>query len=125
MDAHTRRMLDEAYELDDECRASYEAMETRNAEQVRHEARHEMIFKTTETPRQQPQPQVDWGHVVDGLAEEVGDVTGRLEKQINELTARVQKLEITNEILRGFITSGKAAPAVLTSIKPSKASDAA
>lgn len=131
MDPDLRAMIDEACAENDQVRADCEASEwqrrraedERRADLIRRSHRDTDAWDylpelTASTPQPQAaqEPQVSLSEVMD-LAGEVGKVTGRLERQLNELRDRVLKLEVTNDILRGFITSGNKAAATLTSIK--------
>lgn len=123
MDPDTAWLVSEAERIDDEGRRSNEEFEAR---MQRLAAPPEIIRKTKDDALIVPQqPAVTREQVLEligALADEAGGAAGKLEKQVNELRERILKLELTNEILRGFITSGN--KATLTSIK-GKASDAA
>ena len=119
MDEDTRWMVAEAERMDDAARRRNEDFEVRLA-QLQRAAPREVLYRTQENALVQPQQEnnavskQDVLSLVDALADEIGGATGRLEKRINELNEKILKLEITNEVLRSFVTTKVA---TLTSIK--------
>ena len=122
MDAYTRRMVNDAYAMDDEARRRSEDFEFKMQQRA---APREVLYRVQEDALVEQQiPSIskeDVLQLIDSLADEAGSTCGRLEKEINTLRERILKLEITNEVLRSFITTKVA---TLTSIK-GKSSDAA
>jgi BMFP domain-containing protein YqiC len=143
MDWYTQRLLSEAIATDDAYRAKY-AQPERQAEPQRELVFKTHITPAQPAQQQQPgafktpeqsKPWNDWARAhVDDLRKEVYEVIDEFDKVVAEefkkvadaikklreetvqLRERIVKVEATNEILRGFITSGNKA-ASLTSIK--------
>jgi hypothetical protein len=140
MDSYTKALLQNAYSVDDAMRAHWDSKNhddlfdsssdaVDNGYRCRAGARA-LVFKTTTTPqstqrRQQSAPHLaadadqvkkpDWLILIEALCDESAEACARLEKKIQELNEKVLRLEVSNEILRGFVTSGN--KATLTSIK--------
>jgi hypothetical protein len=104
MDEHTRQILNEAIALDDQCRASYEAMETRNAEQARHDeyvergAPGNLLYRTTVTPRPaQAAPAID--ERLDAIVEIIGEEVGAEHKKLYaESLSLVRKMKLISGV---------------------------
>ena len=117
MDPDTRWLVEQAERIDD---AGLRRSEEFEARLRRLAAPPEIIHKTKDDALIVPQEQInsvskeDVLELIDVLAGEAGATCGRLEKEINTLRERILKLEITNEVLRSFITTKVA---TLTSIK--------
>jgi hypothetical protein len=134
MNSYTRKLLDEAFALDDEMREKCARWDAKRAEREQAQARTQTIYKTTYEPppaqQQQtsstmtPEQQKPWDewlnsrvmHILDTVVEVIGEEVGAEHKQLRE---EIAGLRADVAILQGII-KGEVAQ-----LKSGKASDAA
>ena len=102
MNSYTRKLLDEAFALDDEMREKCARWDAKRAEREQAQARTQTIYKTTYEPppaqQQQtsstmtPEQQKPWDewlnsrvmHILDTVVEVIGEEVGAEHKQLRE-----------------------------------------
>jgi hypothetical protein len=116
MDSYTRKLLDEAYALDDAYRAKHEQPEAKQAKPQR-----EMIYKTCEKQSMpqhvrdlEPEVQARWDAWADAkmerrletytdvIGEECGLIEKRLREEIKKLAEEVGQLRAEITVLQGI-----------------------
>jgi hypothetical protein len=86
-----REMLKHVYQLDDEARADFQHHQARRAKVMKQRHRDDLIYKTHYDEPPQTKQQADDEILL--LADEIGAVTGKLERRVRELEAEVAGLK--------------------------------